>query len=152
MKGIFRRLRGIIGTGVIWAVGWAGGLVAWHIIGGWPLEFIGQTVFTGLVLGFVAGGSFASVLSIAERRHTLADLSLWRAALWGGIGGTLLIIVAVSIAALVGASIGGGVLGGLAWFFLLGAGCASGSVALAKRADRILLEGDEQQLLPSKDG
>ena len=148
MKGIFRRLRGIIGTGVIWAVGWAGGLVAWHLFGGWPLEFIGQTVFTGLVLGFVAGGSFASVLSIAERRHTLADLSLWRVALWGGIGGTLLIIVAVSIAALVGASIGGGVLGGLAGFFLLGAGCASGSVALAKRADRKLLEGDEQQLLP----
>ena len=126
--------------------------MALHLFGGWPLEFIGQTVFTGLVLGFVAGGSFASVLSIAERRHTLADLSLWRVALWGGIGGSLLILVAVSFAALVGASIGSGVVGGIVGFFLLGAGCASGSVALAKRADTKLLEGGEEQLLPTEEG
>ena len=75
-----------------------------------------------------------------------------RVALWGGIGGSLLILVAVSIAALVGASIGSGVLGGLMGFFLLGAGCASGSVALAKRADTKLLGGGEEQVLPLEEG
>ena len=146
MKGILRRLRGIIGTGITWALGWTGVLSVLHLLMGAPLQFIGQTVLTGLIWGSVAGGGFAVVLSIAERRHALVDLSLWRVALWGGIGGSLLILVTVLILSLVGSPMSG-VLGALALNILLGAGFASGSVALAKRADTKLIEGEDTERL-----
>ena len=149
MKGIFRRIRGIVGTGITWALGWAGVLSALHFLMGAPVQFIGQTVITGLIWGFVAGGGFAVVLSIAERRHTLADLRLWRVALWGGIGGSILILATVLILSLVGSPMSG-VLGALVLNFLLGAGFASGSVALAKRAEIRLLEGEDAEHLISE--
>lgn len=144
MTGILRRIRGIIGTGITWAFGWAGVLVAVHLIGGFSLQYIGQTVFAGLVWGFVAGGGFGLVLSIAERRHTLGDLSLWRVALWGGMGGSILFLLTLLLVALAGSPTSG-VMGAFVITVLLGAGFASGSVALAKRADTKLIEGDEAE-------
>ncbi len=146
MKKILKRIRGIIGTGITWALGWTGVLSALHFIMGAPLQYIGQTIITGLIWGFVAGGSFAVVLSIAERRHALAELRLWRVGLWGGIGGSILILITVLIMGVLGNPTSG-VLGALALNFLIGAGFASGSVALAKRADNRLLEVDEAELL-----
>ena len=142
MKQFLRRLRGIIGTGLTWAVGWAGTVVGVYLLFGGSLQFIGMAAFIGSTWGFIAGVGFAVILSIVERRHILADLSLWRVALWGGIGGTLLFLVTVLILSLVG-SPQGGVLIWVVMNILVGAGFASGSVALAKRSDTKLIEGGE---------
>ena len=150
MKGFLRRLRGIIGTGLTWALGWAGAVVGVYLLFGGSLQFIGMAAFIGSTWGFIAGVGFAVILSIAERRHTLADLSLWRVALWGGIGGTLLFLVMVLILSLVG-SPPGGVLIWLVLNILIGAGFASGSVALARRSDTKLLEADDEPL-PALEG
>ena len=143
MKGLLRRLRGILGTGLTWAVGWTGVTVALNLVGGVPLHFLGQLVLSGMVRGFVAGGAFAVILSIAERRHTLEDLSLRRVALWGGIGGGFLFLSAVPFLLSLGFPVGG-VLAPLVANSLIGAGFASGSVALARREDSRLIEGEDE--------
>ena len=87
MKQFLRRLRGIIGTGITWAIGWAGifGVVG-AIFGAYSVP---RLALVGGFTGLIAGGAFAVILSITERRHRLEDLSLWRTALWGGLGGFL---------------------------------------------------------------
>jgi hypothetical protein len=101
--------------------------------------FIPGLAMTGAYLGLIGGGAFAVILSIAERRHKLEDLSLWRMALWGGLGGALV----AGATNLIGGS------GGLIWDFVafvavIGAGASAGTVAIAKRADRKLIEGDDE--------
>ena len=146
MTGIIKRLRGIIGTGITWALGWAGALAALHLLTGASLQFIGQIALSGMVRGFIAGGAFAVILSIAERRHTLEDLSLRRIALWGGIGGSLLFVTTLPLLLQLGIPLGS-ILVPLAINGLLGAGFATGSVALARRAETTLIEGGDDQLL-----
>ncbi len=149
MNGFLRRLRGVICTGLTWAVGWAGvyaGLLA--LAGLDPLNptFILRAALNNGIAGFVAGGSFAVILSVAERRHQLEDLSLKRVGVWGALGG---LVVVGLLGVLSGAFFWEEALFGA--FF--GAASASGSVALAKRAggakqlegsdeDPGLLEGD----------
>jgi len=116
--------------GVTWALAWFGaGMILLLIVGPdaadvpFPLGFG--------ALGFLAGVTFSGVLGIAEGRRTFDQMSLPRFALWGGLGGVL--FAAVFVAA---ASLGGGallVLGPV--FALAGAGCATGSLALARRAE-----------------
>ena len=132
MRGLLRRLRGIIGTGLTWAVGWAGIFAVAGVIFG-----AGSVPGVAVVFGFtglVAGGAFAVILSIAERRHRLEDLSLWRTALWGGFGGIL-----------VAAAFSGSWEN--FWSFaatmaVSAAASSAGTVAVAKRADRRLIEGE----------
>jgi hypothetical protein len=142
MRGLLRRLRGILGTGLTWAFGWAGVSVVLSMLGGLPLQYFGQVVLSGLFRGFIAGGAFAVIFSIAERRHALEDLSLKRVAVWGGIGGSLVFLAAVPILLSVGFPIGG-MLVPIATNALLGAGFASGSVALARWGDKELTDGEE---------
>ena len=91
MKAFLKRLRGIIGTGLTWALGWAGLFgVAGAIFGAYSIP---RLAFIGGFMGLIVGGAFAVILSITERRHSLEDLSLWRTALWGGLGGFLVAVV-----------------------------------------------------------
>jgi len=155
MKGFLRKLRGIIGTGLTWALGWGvlfGGL--WVALGS-PLGAVLEAVAGGAFLGAFAGGSFAVILSIAERRRTLEELSLRRVALWGGIGGMALILV-LSPLALIRLLDAGLPISAMLQFVIplgisgvLGAGFATGSVALAKREDQKKIGGSEQGLLAS---
>jgi multisubunit Na+/H+ antiporter MnhB subunit len=144
MKGLLRRLRGIIGMGVTWAVGLAGLFtLAGLVFGG---TFVPGLAFTGGFVGLVAGGAFAVILSIAERRQRLRDLSLWRMALWGGVGGA---IVAGATNLIAGS-------GGLIWPFVgsvafIGAVASTGTVAVAKRAERKLI-GDGDDSVSSLEG
>jgi hypothetical protein len=91
-----RRIRGVIGTGVTWAVGWVAVTGAFLGLGGsWDL-FLASALQTAMT-GFIIGSSFAVILSVAERRSHFGDLSLWGVAGCGwiagffvaGIGGTL---------------------------------------------------------------
>jgi len=148
MKGFLRRLRGIIGMGLLWAVGSVAfflGLAALQG-GGWG-GWVGILYLIPMSagFGFIAGCAFAGILSMTERHRRLEDLSLRRVALWGAIGGCL-VTGAFNLV-----SSGTVFWESLLMMSLLTAGLSSGSVALAKRADRKLIEGDDEPL-PALEG
>ena len=136
MKGLLRRLRGIIGTGLTWSVVWGGLFTVAGLVG--VGNFVTGLAMTGAFLGLVGGSAFAVILSIAERRHSLADLSLWRVSLWGALGGALMALV-----------FGGGnlFLDFVAFMAFAGAASSAGTVAVAKRADSRLIEGGDESVL-----
>jgi hypothetical protein len=85
-------------------------------------------------MGFINGASFAAVLRIVEGRRRFDEMSLWRFAGLGAVGGLVVSLLT-----------GGGF---VVAFTVLGAGSAAGSLALARRADDPLLEpGDAVGLL-----
>ncbi len=134
MKKWLRRIRGAIGIGLTWAVAWFGAGIALLLVVGVGAADVPFPIFFGL-LGFLAGVTFSGVLGIVEARRRFDQMSLRRFAAWGGVGGLLLSVV------LAGA-LGGDALLVLGPIFALsGAGCAAGSLALARMAeDRELLD------------
>ncbi len=132
MKKWLRRIRGAIGMGLTWAAAWFGAGLILLVVG--VRADVPFPLFFGL-LGFLAGVTFSGVLGMVEGRRRFDQMSLPRFAAWGGVGGLLL-------SAVVGAALGGDaflVLGPV--FALSGAGCAAGSLALARMAeDRELLD------------
>ncbi len=124
-----RRLRGAVGIGMAWAAAWFGaGMVLLLIVGPdaadvpFPLGFG--------VLGFFGGVLFSGVLGMIEGRRGFDQMSLPRFAMWGGVGGLLLSGILVSLAGL-----GGEALLLCPLFALAGAGCAAGTLALARMAE-----------------
>lgn len=128
MRKWLRRIRGAIGMGLIWALTWFGaGLILLLVVGVGAAD-VPFPLFFGL-LGFLAGVTFSGILGIVEGRRRFDQMSLPRFAAWGGVGGFLLSIV-------LAVALGGDafpVLGPI--FALSGAGCAAGSLALARRAE-----------------
>ena len=124
------RIRGAIGMGFTWAVPWsAAGLVPC-----WVLGFNPDAPFPIIfgVLGFVAGVTFSALLVLTEGRRRFDQMSLPRFAAWGAVGGVVLSAVFAKAA-----SLGwGDVLAITPTFALASAACASGSLALARRAAR----------------
>jgi hypothetical protein len=120
--------------GLTWAAAWFGaGLILLLIVGVGAADVPFPLFFA--LLGFLAGVTFSGVLGIVEGRRRFDQMSLRRFAVWGAIGGLLLSGVLVWAAGLGGEFL---VLGPV--FALSGAGCAAGSLALARRAeDRELL-------------
>ena len=143
------RIRGAIGMGLTWAIGWA---VAGVLIGvaSVVLPFLPWDSFFQVfdaplpalaVPGFVAGALFSLVLGIAGRHRRLDELSLRRIAAWGAAGGVLLILVPFALFALGLANTEGSNIS--AWhsiavvgvpFVVLSAVSASGTLLLARRA------------------
>ena len=144
MKGFLKRLRGVIKTGLTWAIGWPvlfSLIMLGEIVIGraHPSTWVLKEQLVGFVfisaIGFIAGSVFGVLLSILERHKKLEDLSLWRIALWGTVGG-------LALRALLGPT--------FYWwefFTVVAVGSATGTVALAKRAERKLLEGEEESPL-----
>ena len=145
MKKWLKRIRGVFRTGLTWAAVWSVGGTIIRIV---TLVIIGDTlrgpdyrlvsalitlpVVFG-VMGFIGGVAFSVVLGIAEGRRRFDQMSLPRFAAWGAVGGLLLSMLVISSEAWT--VVVAGVMA------LLGAGCAAGSLALARRADdRELLE------------
>ena len=150
VKKWLRRIRGAVGMGLTWAIGWAGaGLligVASILLPGLPWDVFFQVFDAPLpafaVPGFVGGMLFSTVLGIAGRRRKFSELSLSTFAAWGAVGGVLLILfpfalVAVGLASTEGSNPqpwqGLAVIGGL--FILLSAGSASVTLMLARRSE-----------------
>ena len=135
MKKWLRRIRGAMGMGLAWGLAWfAAGMVLLLIVGldaadvPFPLGF-------GL-LGFLAGATFSGILGMVEGRRRFDQMSLPRFAGWGGLGGLVFSAIFVGTVGLVGAAQLWGemlVLGPV--FALAGAGCAAGSLALARMAE-----------------
>ncbi|HEU4988150.1 MAG TPA: hypothetical protein VFT41_00045 [Gemmatimonadaceae bacterium] len=128
MRNWLRRIRGAIGMGFTWAAAWfAAGLVPRWVFGfnadaPFPLVFA--------VLGFIAGITFSGLLVSTEGRRTFDQMSLPRFAGWGAVGGLLLSALfarAVSLG-------WGDVLALAPTLAVACAVCASGSLALARRA------------------
>jgi hypothetical protein len=92
-----RRLRGVVGTGLTWAVAWAvvGGVIMEGIVDphGRILDMWPQTL---AIPGFLGGVSFAALLSITEGRRRFDGLSLPRCTAGGAVVGLLLGVAAVS--------------------------------------------------------
>jgi hypothetical protein len=158
MRKWLRRIRGAVGMGLTWAVGWA---VAGVLIGltskllpGLPWDSFFKVFDAPLpalaIPGFVGGALFSAVLGIAARRRRFHELSLPRFAAWGALGGVLLSLVPGALFALGLATPGPDV---DLWrltavivgpFTLLSALSAAGSLMLARRAERReLLEARE---------
>lgn len=140
LKTRLRRIRGAIGLGLAWATGWAPigallGLVLGVVgpappgIGLWSIVQINTLAFAAL--GFVGGSLFSTVLSLTEGRRRFDQLSLPRFAGWGAIGGLMLGGLAAALVmwgpGLAALKIGAAT--------VLGAASATGSLALARRAD-----------------
>jgi hypothetical protein len=123
-----RRLRAAIGIGFTWAVAWS----AVGLVPRWVLGFNPDAPFPIIfgVLGFVAGLGFSTILTLAEGRRRLDQMTLPRFALWGALGGVLLSAVFSKAASLAA----GDVLMIVPTFAIASAVCASGSLALARRA------------------
>ncbi|MEO8187301.1 MAG: hypothetical protein ABI580_08065, partial [Burkholderiaceae bacterium] len=84
------------------------------------------------VIGFIAGVIFSALLALTEVRRRLDQMSLPRFAGWGAMGGLLLSALFARAA-----SLGwGDVLAVAPTFALACAVCASGSLAMARRAVR----------------
>ena len=130
MRTWLRRIRGAIGMGVIWAA-------AWFAVGSLPRWAFGVNTDAPLplvfgVFGFVAGVIFSAVLTMAEGRRSFDQMSLPRFAGWGALGGVLLSAVIARVG-----SLGlGDVLALAPTLAIASAGCAAGSLAIAKRTVR----------------
>ena len=123
-----RRIRGAIGMGLTWAVAWsaAGAVPRWLF--GFNTDAPFPIIFG--VLGFLAGVTFFAVLAMFERRRSFVQMTVPRFAVWGGLSGFLVSAVFARAASLAG----GDVLVIAPTFAVACAVCASGSLALAKRA------------------
>ncbi len=101
-----------------------------------PPGFVIRFLTLWTLWGALSGAIFAVVLAVAERRHTLVELSFARVAVWGAMG-SLALPAALTILDVVRAT------SPSEWRFVfialgiagaLGAGCAAGTLALARRA------------------
>jgi hypothetical protein len=154
-----RRVRGVVGMGLIWAVGGfcVGGLLELidNIAPG-ALPFIRNVDMwpqTLAIPGFLAGVTFGIVLSLAGRRRRFEEWSIPRFAAWGAAAGAILGGYAVTMGAPL-IAIGVTALGSTI--------AASGSLFLARRAaqralvsdgahDAELSDGAERKRLENRD-
>jgi hypothetical protein len=165
MKTFLRRLRGIVGIGLTWSAVWAVtgiffGTVQFVSMSRAYPELARLSTFAIMALasgvswatyGFALGSIFGGVLAIAERRRTLERLATWRIAVWGAIAGLLLpLSFALGMKIIEGVSIDN-VLVATAISASLGAGCAAGSLLLARASGagpNTLSAGGREQVLP----
>jgi hypothetical protein len=142
---LLRILRGVLGTALLWAVVWlpVGAAFGLLLNAGQRGNVIPPSVLWMVTMGGAWGGVsgviFAGLLALAERRHTIADLSLIRVAAWGAVGcASLPVLLALhylpreDLLALRADAMFLGIV--LVVSALLGAACAAGTLTLARRA------------------
>jgi hypothetical protein len=123
-----KRLRGAIGMGLTWAIGWFIAGMAFALVVGPGTDDVPLPIRFGLV-GFLSGITFSGVLGVLERRRGFDQMSLPRFAGWGAVGGLVLFgLFAMT------AGPGGEPLVFAPLFALAGAGSATGTLALARKA------------------
>ena len=123
-----RRIRGAIGMGLTWGAAWCAAGIMLAVVTRFKADAPFPLIFG--VLGFIAGVIFSAILALTEGRRRLDQMSLPRFAVWGATGGLLLSAVFAKAA-----SLGwGDVLAIAPTFAIACAVCASGSLAVARRA------------------
>lgn len=137
MRRYLRKLRAVVGIGATWGILWAAiGTAIALVIGVVDPDSIdpGESALViaaifGLI-GFISGAGFATLLSFAESRKRILDLSLIRVALWGILGSAAFPLLA-------------GKYDQLLIFCPLGAVFSAASVAIVRRLDRRDLEQED---------
>ena len=128
MRNWLRRIRGAIGIGFTWGAAWSVAGFVLAVVTRFKADAPFPLVFG--VLGFFAGITFSAFLSLTEGRRSFDRMSLPRFAAWGAVGGLALSAIFAGAA-----SLGWGDLAAIApTFALASAVCASGSLALARKA------------------
>jgi hypothetical protein len=143
MNGALRRLFGVTGIGLSWALVWALVFGTIAIVmsilrpqdidpGETPVVFVG----IGFAVGFVSGAVFGVILALAEHRKSILELPPLRAGLWGLLAAAMWPLLTPVDDRMV--------------YILcpLGASCASASVAIARR----VMPGSERSSWRSKVG
>lgn len=139
MRTWLRRIRGALGMGVTWGAVWSAAGLVLAVVTRFQADAPFPLIFG--VLGFAAGVIFSALLTLTEGRRGIDRMSLPRFAAWGAAGGLLLSAVFSRAASLEW----GDVLAIVPAFMLASAVCASGSLALARRAvTRALPEGEQE--------
>ena len=128
MRKSLRRIRGAIGMGLTWGAAWSLAGIMLTVVTRFKADAPFPLIFG--VLGFIAGVIFSAILALTEGRRGFDQMSLPRFAVWGATGGLLLSAVFAKAASLEW----GDVLAITPTFALASAVCASGSLALARRA------------------
>src|SRR5690349_23785300 len=124
-----RRIRAAIAVGLTWAAAWFGvGMILLLIVGVGAAD-VPFPLFFGL-LGFLAGAAFSGILGLLAGRRTFEQMSLPRFAFGGALGG-LAIAGILNVAA--GPAQDFAMVG--AMFALAGAVSATGTLAIARRAE-----------------
>jgi hypothetical protein len=132
------RIRGALGIGITWATAWVlAGLLMFSLIGLVATgEVRGAPVLRAALefglSGLAGGTSFSVLLGLAEGRRSFHEMSLPRFAGWGALAAAVIYGGAVT---LFGSGWGAFPLAMAAVTASLGAGCAAGSLALARKAD-----------------
>lgn len=138
-----RLLRGVVLTSIVWGFAWAILSVVTTLVSAllWPPDTdlvlappqLAIMAFYG-ILGIWAGGVFAVVMAISDRRRTFADLSTRRVITWGVLGGISYPVVG----ALINKIVGGGQIEGFRTALVLtgafGAVSAWATLVAARRA------------------
>jgi hypothetical protein len=152
---LWKRLRGVLGAVLIWAVLWIPlgiGAGALRYSQTPPSDIISDInappeyppalpIIAGTTLAFVIWGAavglfFAITLATAERRRAIHELSVRRFAAWGALAalGLPLILIVIDWTLSDRVYIGWGFAAILLLAALFGAGCSAGILRLAKRA------------------
>ena len=148
MEKLLRRIRGAVGMGLTWAVGWAlvGVLIELitEFVPGWDGALVDMWVQTLAVSGFLGGAAFSVVLGIAGGRRRFDEMSMPRFATWGALSGLVVsVFMSVFIMTAAGFTLPTLVAGSVVT--LLCTGSAAGSLALARMAeDRELLDASAE--------
>jgi hypothetical protein len=154
---LIRRLRGLLGTAAAWALAWAPVPFIIHaftgLLSGTSARLIIGAVLGSAFSGAVAGLVFGGVLMLAERHNALGRIPGWRFALWGAAGSLTVPLLGIGAAIIQGRAplllpVLVGFLPYLGINALLGAACARGTLALARRAPPSITEGDAPGALP----
>lgn len=138
---MLRRIRGLLGVGVTWGALWGaiGGLIGLVIglVTGHP--YLADPIIEWALgmgaYGIVSGIGFGALLSLNEGRRTLRDLSLKRVAFWGVLGSALVPLGFGVLGFFEAGTTLLDVLGAIGVTAALGGTFASGSVAMARRAE-----------------
>ncbi len=128
MRKWLQRIRGAIGMGLTWGAAWSGAGMVLAVVTRFKADAPFPLVFG--VLGFFAGITFSACLALTEGRRRFDQMSLSRFAAWGAVGGLALSAIFAKAASLSW----GDVLLVAPTFALASAVCASGSLALARKA------------------
>lgn len=139
MRGGVRLVRGIIGTGLAFAVG--GGAILGAIggtlslLGGPPMRAVLATAARGTVLGFMLGVAFSLLLAFIARGRSFASLKLSRFAGLGAAIGILAWLLMGLNGAFHAWSLQNGIMN-LVLLTLMGSGSATAILLLGRRASR----------------
>ena len=151
MRGFFVRVRGVIGTAVVWGALWAALAFPYFAL---LLRHVGLADLAALakawgLAGVGTGATFALLVVAFERRRTLAKFSPLRAATWGLLAGAGYASATIarflahmgSPGTLIGTSI---VVGGL-----LGGASAAVTMALARRSNAVAAQHSQDEIAAS---